>query len=152
MYNINKEGDKLINDKVFEFPCNKCNGKVVAEHHKKYYLDKNLDRYLDYQEKNPNTLISDKYQTSVFVKDEVKINDTINDLMNLGYNTYAVKDMLINESATMTYIYNIIDNALQFLRIRNHRCCFNNTIVKAESHTDCLQFIRKFRHTILKIF
>ena len=24
----------MINDKVFEFPCNKCNGKVVAEIYK----------------------------------------------------------------------------------------------------------------------
>ena len=32
--------------------------------------------------------------------------------MNLGYSTYAVKDMLINESATMTYIYNIINLVL----------------------------------------
>ena len=70
------------------------------------YLSKNLIR---------NTLISDKYQTSIFVKDEVKINDTINDLMNLGYNTYAVKDMLINESATMTYIYNIINLVLMII-------------------------------------
>lgn len=70
------------------------------------YLSKNLIR---------NTLISDKYQTSVFVKDEVKINDTINDLMNLGYSTYAVKDMLINESATMTYIYNIINLVLMII-------------------------------------
>ena len=70
------------------------------------YLSKNLIR---------NTLISDKYQTSIFVKDEVKINDTINDLMNLGYSTYAVKDMLINESATMTYIYNIINLVLMII-------------------------------------
>ena len=70
------------------------------------YLSKNLIR---------NTLISDKYQTSIFVKDEVKINDTIEDLMNLGYSTYAVKDMLINESATMTYIYNIINLVLMII-------------------------------------
>ncbi|UKI28773.1 MAG: hypothetical protein L6V78_07925 [Clostridium sp.] len=35
--------------------------------------------------------------------------------MNLGYSTYAVKDMLINESATMTYIYNIINLVLMII-------------------------------------
>lgn len=92
--------DNTYVNKVFdlkvEHVLNKYNSKRLTGYsyeENTCYLSKNLIR---------NTLISDKYQTSVFVKDEVKINDTISDLMNLGYSTYAVKDMLINESATMT--------------------------------------------------
>lgn len=100
--------NKVIDLKV-EHVLNKYNSKRLTGYsyeENTCYLSKNLIR---------NTLISDKYQTSVFVKDEVKINDTINDLMNLGYSTYAVKDMLINESATMTYIYNIINLVLMII-------------------------------------
>lgn len=105
--------DNTYVNKVFdlkvEHVLNKYNSKRLTGYsyeENTCYLSKNLIR---------NTLISDKYQTSVFVKDEVKINDTINDLMNLGYSTYAVKDMLINESATMTYIYNIINLVLMII-------------------------------------
>lgn len=105
-------GNTYVN-KVFdlkvEHVLNKYNSKRLTGYsyeENTCYLSKNLIR---------NTLISDKYQTSVFVKDEVKINDTIEDLMNLGYSTYAVKDMLINESATMTYIYNIINLVLMII-------------------------------------
>lgn len=100
--------NKVFDLKV-EYVLNKYNSKRLTGYsyeENTCYLSKNLIR---------NTLISDKYQTSVFVKDEVKINDTINDLMNLGYSTYAVKDMLINESATMTYIYNIINLVLMII-------------------------------------
>lgn len=100
--------NKVLDLKV-EHVLNKYNSKRLTGYsyeENTCYLSKNLIR---------NTLISDKYQTSVFVKDEVKINDTINDLMNLGYSTYAVKDMLINESATMTYIYNIINLVLMII-------------------------------------
>lgn len=105
--------DNTYVNKVFdlkvEHVLNKYNSKRLTGYsyeENTCYLSKNLIR---------NTLISDKYQTSVFVKDEVKINDTISDLMNLGYSTYAVKDMLINESATMTYIYNIINLVLMII-------------------------------------
>lgn len=105
--------DNTYVNKVFdlkvEHVLNKYNSKRLTGYsyeENTCYLSKNLIR---------NTLISDKYQTSVFVKDEVKINDTINDLKNLGYSTYAVKDMLINESATMTYIYNIINLVLMII-------------------------------------
>lgn len=105
--------DNTYVNKVFdlkvEHVLNKYNSKRLTGYsyeENTCYLSKNLIR---------NTLISDKYQTSVFVKDEVKINDTINDLINLGYSTYAVKDMLINESATMTYIYNIINLVLMII-------------------------------------
>mgnify|MGYP004456749459 FL=1 len=105
--------DNTYVNKVFdlkvEHVLNKYNSKRLTGYsyeENTCYLSKNLIR---------NTLISDKYQTSIFVKDEVKINDTINDLMNLGYSTYAVKDMLINESATMTYIYNIINLVLMII-------------------------------------
>lgn len=67
------------------------------------YLSKNLFK---------STLMNNKYQASIFVKDEIKIDDTISELKNLGFGVYAVKDMLINESATMTYIYNIINLVL----------------------------------------
>lgn len=100
--------NKVFDLKV-EYVLNKYNSKRLTGYsyeENTCYLSKNLIR---------NTLISDKYQTSVFVKDEVKINDTINDLINLGYSTYAVKDMLINESATMTYIYNIINLVLMII-------------------------------------
>ncbi len=100
--------NKVFDLKV-EYVLNKYNSKRLTGYsyeENTCYLSKNLIR---------NTLISDKYQTSVFVKDEVKINDTISDLMNLGYSTYAVKDMLINESATMTYIYNIINLVLMII-------------------------------------
>ena len=105
--------DNTYVNKVFdlkvEHVLNKYNSKRLTGYsyeENTCYLSKNLIR---------NTLISDKYQTSIFVKDEVKINDTINDLKNLGYSTYAVKDMLINESATMTYIYNIINLVLMII-------------------------------------
>lgn len=105
--------DNTYVNKVFdlkvEHVLNKYNSKRLTGYsyeENTCYLSKNLIR---------NTLISDKYQTSIFVKDEVKINDTINDLINLGYSTYAVKDMLINESATMTYIYNIINLVLMII-------------------------------------
>lgn len=100
--------NKVFDLKV-EYVLNKYNSKRLTGYsyeENTCYLSKNLIR---------NTLISDKYQTSVFVKDEVKINDTIEDLMNLGYSTYDVKDMLINESATMTYIYNIINLVLMII-------------------------------------
>lgn len=100
--------NKVFDLKV-EYVLNKYNSKRLTGYsyeENTCYLSKNLIR---------NTLISDKYQTSIFVKDEVKINDTISDLMNLGYSTYAVKDMLINESATMTYIYNIINLVLMII-------------------------------------
>lgn len=88
---------------------NKSNAKrLTGSSYEDYtcYLSKNLVK---------NTLMNGKYQASIFVKDEVKINDTIKELNNLGYNTYAVKDMLINESATMTYIYNIINLVLTII-------------------------------------
>lgn len=101
---VNKAFDLKVEHVLNKYNSKRLTGYSYEEN--TCYLSKNLIR---------NTLISDKYQTSVFVKDEVKINDTINDLMNLGYNTYAVKDMLINESATMTYIYNIINLVLMII-------------------------------------
>lgn len=101
---VNKVFDLKVEHVLNKYNSKRLTGYSYEEN--TCYLSKNLIR---------NTLISDKYQTSVFVKDEVKINDTINDLMNLGYNTYAVKDMLINESATMTYIYNIINLVLMII-------------------------------------
>ncbi|PWL42646.1 MAG: hypothetical protein DBY43_03175 [Clostridiaceae bacterium] len=101
---VNKVFDLKVEHVLNKYNSKRLTGYSYEEN--TCYLSKNLIR---------NTLISDKYQTSVFVKDEVKINDTINDLMNLGYSTYAVKDMLINESATMTYIYNIINLVLMII-------------------------------------
>ena len=101
---VNKVFDLKVEHVINKYNSKRLTGYSYEEN--TCYLSKNLIR---------NTLISDKYQTSIFVKDEVKINDTINDLMNLGYSTYAVKDMLINESATMTYIYNIINLVLMII-------------------------------------
>lgn len=101
---VNKVFDLKVEHVLNKYNSKRLTGYSYEEN--TCYLSKNLIR---------NTLISDKYQTSVFVKDEVKINDTIEDLMNLGYSTYAVKDMLINESATMTYIYNIINLVLMII-------------------------------------
>ena len=101
---VNKVFDLKVEHVLNKYNSKRLTGYSYEEN--TCYLSKNLIR---------NTLIRDKYQTSVFVKDEVKINDTINDLMNLGYSTYAVKDMLINESATMTYIYNIINLVLMII-------------------------------------
>lgn len=101
---VNKVFDLKVEHVLNKYNSKRLTGYSYEEN--TCYLSKNLIR---------NTLIRDKYQTSVFVKDEVKINDTIEDLMNLGYSTYAVKDMLINESATMTYIYNIINLVLMII-------------------------------------
>lgn len=101
---VNKVFDLKVEHVLNKYNSKRLTGYSYEEN--TCYLSKNLIR---------NTLISDKYQTSIFVKDEVKINDTIEDLMNLGYSTYAVKDMLINESATMTYIYNIINLVLMII-------------------------------------
>ena len=101
---VNKVFDLKVEHVLNKYNSKRLTGYSYEEN--TCYLSKNLIR---------NTLISDKYQTSIFVKDEVKINDTINDLKNLGYSTYAVKDMLINESATMTYIYNIINLVLMII-------------------------------------
>ena len=101
---VNKVFDLKVEHVLNKYNSKRLTGYSYEEN--TCYLSKNLIR---------NTLIRDKYQTSVFVKDEVKINDTINDLINLGYSTYAVKDMLINESATMTYIYNIIKLVLMII-------------------------------------
>lgn len=101
---VNKVFDLKVEHVLNKYNSKRLTGYSYEEN--TCYLSKNLIR---------NTLISDKYQTSIFVKDEVKVNDTINDLMNLGYSTYAVKDMLINESATMTYIYNIINLVLMII-------------------------------------
>lgn len=101
---VNKVFDLKVEHVLNKYNSKRLTGYSYEEN--TCYLSKNLIR---------NTLISDKYQTSVFVKDEAKINDTISDLMNLGYSTYAVKDMLINESATMTYIYNIINLVLMII-------------------------------------
>ncbi len=101
---VNKVFDLKVEHVLNKYNSKRLTGYSYEEN--TCYLSKNLIR---------NTLISDKYQTSVFVKDEVKINDTISNLMNLGYSTYAVKDMLINESATMTYIYNIINLVLMII-------------------------------------
>lgn len=101
---VNKVFDLKVEHVLNKYNSKRLTGYSYEEN--TCYLSKNLIR---------NTLISDKYQTSIFVKDEVKINDTIEELMNLGYSTYAVKDMLINESATMTYIYNIINLVLMII-------------------------------------
>lgn len=101
---VNKVFDLKVEHVLNKYNSKRLTGYSYEEN--TCYLSKNLIR---------NTLIRDKYQTSVFVKDEVKINDTINDLINLGYSTYAVKDMLINESATMTYFYNIINLVLMII-------------------------------------
>ena len=101
---VNKVFDLKVEHVLNKYNSKRLTGYSYEEN--TCYLSKNLIR---------NTLTSDKYQTSIFVKDEVKINDTINDLINLGYSTYAVKDMLINESATMTYIYNIINLVLMII-------------------------------------
>ena len=101
---VNKVFDLKVEHVLNKYNSKRLTGYSYEEN--TCYLSKNLIR---------NTLTSDKYQTSIFVKDEVKINDTIEELMNLGYSTYAVKDMLINESATMTYIYNIINLVLMII-------------------------------------
>ncbi|MDO4376278.1 MAG: ABC transporter ATP-binding protein [bacterium] len=101
---VNKTFDLKVDHVLNKNNAKKLTGYAYEDY--TCYLSKNLIR---------NTLMNDKYQTSIFVKDEVKIDDTIKDLKNLGYSTYAVKDMLINESATMTYIYNIINLVLMII-------------------------------------
>ena len=54
-------------------------------------------------------LTSDIYQSSIFVKDELKIDDTIKALENAGFNAYAVTKMLNNESSSTVYILNIVN-------------------------------------------
>lgn len=95
---VNKTFDLTVGQVLNKGNAKRLTGSAYEDY--TCYLSKNLIR---------NTLMNDKYQTSVFVKDEVKIDETVGELKNLGYSTYAVKDMLINESATITYIYNIIN-------------------------------------------
>jgi hypothetical protein len=69
---------------------------------------KNLTGYTDYDTYNGAVFINtndyislfdkDPYQSSVFVKDEEKIEDTINRLKELGINARSIEEFKVNDS------------------------------------------------------
>ena len=87
--------------------------KVLSKSEFKKLIDLDYDEYSNYlyiNAKDYNSLITDDiYQISVFVKDDKKIDDTIKELKQKGYNTYAVKDLLVNYNSSAVYMLNIIN-------------------------------------------
>lgn len=76
-------------------------GKIYDEYDKAYiFLNPN-----DYKK----IIKEDNYQSSVFVKDIKKIDETKKTLEDAGYNVYPVVEMLENGSANFVYFLNIVN-------------------------------------------
>ena len=88
--------------------------KVLTKNNLKTLTGKIYDEYDNaYIFLNPNDykkiIREDNYQSSVFVKDIKKIDETKKTLENAGYNVYPVVEMLENGSANFVYFLNIVN-------------------------------------------
>lgn len=103
---------KLNNNYVSTSKTLKAN-RILNKSNYKKYTGSSYNDYYTFCYINDKTvedmLTSDIYQSSIFVKDEQKIDDTIKALENAGFNAYAVTKMLNNESSSTVYILNIVN-------------------------------------------
>ena len=88
--------------------------KVLTKNNLKTLTGKIYDEYDNaYIFLNPNDykkiIKEDNYQSSVFVKDIKKIDETKKTLEDAGYNVYPVVEMLENGSANFVYFLNIVN-------------------------------------------
>ena len=88
--------------------------KVLTKNNLKNITGKIYDEYDNaYIFLNPNDykkiIKEDNYQSSVFVKDIKKIDETKKTLEDAGYNVYPVVEMLENGSANFVYFLNIVN-------------------------------------------
>ena len=88
--------------------------KVLTKNNLKTLTGKIYDEYDNaYIFLNPNDykkiIREDNYQSSVFVKDIKKIDETKKTLEDAGYNVYPVVEMLENGSANFVYFLNIVN-------------------------------------------
>ena len=88
--------------------------KVLTKNNLKNITGKIYDEYDNaYIFLNPNDykkiIREDNYQSSVFVKDIKKIDETKKTLEDVGYNVYPVVEMLENGSANFVYFLNIVN-------------------------------------------
>ena len=88
--------------------------KVLTKNNLKNITGKTYDEYDNaYIFLNPNDykkiIKEDNYQSSVFVKDVKKIDETKKALEDAGYNVYPIVEMLENGSANFVYFLNIVN-------------------------------------------
>ena len=88
--------------------------KVLTKNNLKTLTGKIYDEYDNaYIFLNPNDykkiIKEDNYQSSVFVKDIKKIDETKKALEDAGYNVYPIVEMLENGSANFVYFLNIVN-------------------------------------------
>ena len=88
--------------------------KVLTKNNLKNITGKIYDEYDNaYIFLNPNDykkiIKEDNYQSSVFVKDIKKIDETKKTLEDAGYNVYPIVEMLENGSANFVYFLNIVN-------------------------------------------
>ncbi len=88
--------------------------KVLTKNNLKTLTGKIYDEYDNaYIFLNPNDykkiIKEDNYQSSVFVKDIKKIDETKKTLEDAGYNVYPIVEMLENGSANFVYFLNIVN-------------------------------------------
>lgn len=88
--------------------------KVLTKNNLKTLTGKIYDEYDNaYIFLNPNDykkiIKEDNYQSSVFVKDVKKIDETKKVLEDAGYNVYPIVEMLENGSANFVYFLNIVN-------------------------------------------
>ncbi len=88
--------------------------KVLTKNNLKTLTGKTYDEYDNaYIFLNPNDykkiIKEDNYQSSVFVKDVKKIDETKKALEDAGYNVYPIVEMLENGSANFVYFLNIVN-------------------------------------------
>lgn len=97
----NSELDLKVNKILTKNNLKNITGKIYDEYDNAYiFLNPN-----DYKK----IIKEDNYQSSVFVKDIKKIDETKKTLEDAGYNVYPVVEMLENGSANFVYFLNIVN-------------------------------------------
>ena len=116
-YNVNpvhKDVKINVNNMYFNKTLDlKINKLLDKNNFKKYTGFKNYDEYYNYifisQKDFDNLLPKENYQCSVFVKDELTVNDTKKILEDNGYKAIVVSDTLLKYDSDYTYFLNIIN-------------------------------------------
>ena len=116
-YNVNpvhKDVKINVNNMYFNKTLDlKINKLLDKNNFKKYTGFKNYDEYYNYifisQKDFDNLLPKENYQCSVFVKDELTVNDTKKILEDNGYKAIVVSDTLLKYDSDFAYFLNIIN-------------------------------------------
>lgn len=138
--------DNLKSDKIDELLTKEYNKDIVSIINEKYYLSKNLDRYLNYLNTNPTLSYSDVVSlVNVNRDNEFYENTTATDLTNYNemlVNKYHLlnKDFKANDIVNVSSTYGYANNSLNkeaydaFKRLANDAKKENHTIVILSSY------------------